>query len=266
MTAEATTAANTCNESTQQPSSALVNNTLYCAPKNLLASLPALVNMAHGSYWQNPLPKPTNITLDDPVPMTTTIIPRSELVFANAGDGFNAIHTPSTPKPAVSDSAHDATPWPQSTSAISEKHTSELMGVIGRAPPCTHHLNTTLAHLHDSIAGLVDQSAKYSEMMKKINAQTLEDLQQLVQLLPQFLATISQYIPAPVTTRLMTSCHPKKVNTYTPTQKPSWPPPKLYLRSVPAPLTPHLKLVRFKTHAPCSCIKLLSWPNDMRPP
>jgi len=28
----------------------------------------------------------------------------------------------------------------------------------------------------------------------------------------------------------------------------------------------HLKHIRFKTHDPCSCIKLLSWPNDMFPP
>jgi len=201
-TAEATTMANTRNESAQKSSSALVNNTLYCAPKNLLAYSPALVNMAHGSYWQNPLPKPTNITLDNRIPMTTTTIPRSELVVADAGDGNKAIHTPRTPKPAVFDSAHDAKPWPQSTSAILEKHASDLTGTIGLAPPNsepspehdtinqfvtrptsiatsviatpraltfyptrTNYLTTALTCLHDSIACLADQSAKYSEMM-----------------------------------------------------------------------------------------------------
>jgi len=194
-------------------------------------------------------------------------------------------------------------PWPQSLAVISGNHASEIMGTIDRAPPTSDpphehatidqretqcngtttlviatphalticptridHLDNTLDRLHDSIARLANQSVQYYAMMAKTNAQILEDLQQLEQLLPQFLATLSKYIPAPVHTRLMTPCHPKKVNTYTPTKKPSWLPPKLYLRSVPTPLTPHLKSVRFKTHAPCSCIKLLSWPNDMRPP
>jgi len=255
-TAEATTMANTRNESAQKSISALVNNTLYCAPQNISASSPALVNLARGRYWQTPLPTHTNITLDNPVPTTTTTIPRSELVFADAGDGNKVIHTPRTSKPAGSDSANDAKTW--TASATLEKNASDLTG--------TDYLTTAITRLHDSIARLADQSAKYSEMLVRTNAQILEDLQQLVQLFPQFLATISQYIPAPVPTQLMTSYHPQKVNTYIGPQKPSWPPPKHYIRPIPALLTPHLKPVRFKTHAPCSCLNLMSWPNDMRPP
>jgi len=67
----------------------------------------------------------------------------------------------------------------------------------------------------------------------------------------------------PVTTLPLTLCQSKKVNTSTQPQIPIWLPPKLYVPSTPALLTPHLKHVRFKTHAPHSCIKSQSWPHDM---
>jgi len=229
--------------------------------------------------------------------MTTTIFPTSEFARTKDGIGNHASPTLRTSKPAAFDSANDAKPWPQSTSAISENH---AMGTIDHAsqtkepslenatsdplmPRCsgtatsvlatpraltirptrTDHLDTTLACLQDSIAGLAEQNTRYFAMMAKTNTQILEDLQQLVQLLPQSLAIIAKHIPVPVTTRLMTSSH---LNTYTRTMQTSWPPPKLLLQPVPALLTPHPKSVRFKPHAPSSCIKSLSWPNDMRPP
>jgi len=66
-TADETTAANTGNKLAQQSLSALVTDTLYCAPTNLSAYLTAPGKKVHGSYPRTPPPNPsTNITLDNP--------------------------------------------------------------------------------------------------------------------------------------------------------------------------------------------------------
>jgi len=64
-------------------------------------------------------------------------------------------------------------------------------------PTRTYHLDATIARLQDHLNYMALQNTQHYAMMAKVHAKILEDLQQIAQLMPTFLAKLSKHIHAP---------------------------------------------------------------------
>jgi len=128
-------------------------------------------------------------------------------------------------------------------------------------PTNTDPLEAIIAWLIDHINSIAAKSRRHYEMMAKIHAKLLANLQQIVQLMPQFLATLSQQIHAPhKLTRYTTCCsnssHLSCMMAYQTKD----------LICTPLKSTP-LKHVRIKTSAPGRQGHMMFWSKeDMCPP
>jgi len=77
-------------------------------------------------------------------------------------------------------------------------------------PPTTDPLDATITRLNDRIDLLMEQCRQYQEMMAQTNAQILTGLQQVVELLPKFLASLSQQTNVPFSPQIHNSLpHPE---------------------------------------------------------